>query len=287
MKGGRLIRVIEGGHPGGVPVIVSHGTPGSGLLFRPWVEDARSRGIRLIIYDRPGYGGSAPQPGRSIASAAEDVNAIARELELEKLAIYGISGGGPHALACAALLPDLVAAAVAIASPAPYPIEGIDWFDGMGEDNVNEFGAAMEGRERLVDFIEHAAPSFMDGDVEHLIQAMRTLTRPVDAAVLSKDVGEYLVNATRNGIKDRRDGWVDDDIALTSPWGFEPSMIQVPVMIMHGGQDRFVPFSHGTWLATSIGHADARLLTDEGHLSLAVNRIPEVHAWLLSKIQRA
>jgi pimeloyl-ACP methyl ester carboxylesterase len=153
-ENGRKLRVIEAGQPDGVPISAHHGTPGSRLLYQPWVKDAESRGIRLISYDRPGYGGSTPQPGRTVASAAEDVAAIAKELNLDRLSVWGKSGGGPHALACAALLPDLVVAAAALASLAPYPADDLDWFAGMGQDNIDELNAALDEKDVLVQYIE-------------------------------------------------------------------------------------------------------------------------------------
>ena len=284
-ESGRELRIIEAGQPDGVPVLVHSGTPGSRLLYHLWVEDAQPRGIRLISYDRPGYGGSTPHPGRTVASAAEDVATIAKELGLDRLSVWGLSGGGPHTLACAALLPDLVVAAAALASPAPYPAEGLDWFAGMGEDNVVEFNAALEGRDALEPMVESISPGLLAADPASLVQALRSLLSPVDVAVLSEDIATYLLNNMREGIKEKRDGWVDDDIAFTTPWGFELGQIRTPVMLMHGEQDRFVPFSHGEWLASKIVNVDARLLADDGHLTLALRRIPEVHAWLLGEMQ--
>jgi pimeloyl-ACP methyl ester carboxylesterase len=284
MQDGREIRIDEAGQPDGVPVLVHNGTPGSRLLFAPWIADAQARGIRLIGYDRPGYGGSTPHPGRTVASAAADVAAIAGALGVRRLLTWGTSGGGPHALACAALLPDLVAAAAVVGSPAPYTADGLDWFAGMGEDNIAEFGAALQGRAALEPFLETATAAMLSADPASIMQALRSLLSPVDAAVLADDFAAFLQDGFREGVERRRDGWVDDDLAFTRPWGFEPSQIRVPVLLMHGEHDRFVPFSHGQWLAGRIDPVDARLSAGDGHLTLVVDRIPEVHAWLLSKL---
>lgn len=284
IESGREIQIVEAGKPDGVPVLVHSGAPGSRLLARLWVEDALSRGIRLISYDRPGYGGSTPHQGRTVASVADDVAAIAQALGIDRLLVWGVSGGGPHALACAALLPDLVAAVASLASPAPYLGEGLDWFAGMGEDNVAEFNAALEGRDTLEPMLELIAPGLLAADPESLIQSMQSLLSPVDVKALSEDIATDSLNNMIEGIRERRDGWVDDDIAFTAPWGFELDEIQIPVMIMHGQQDGFVPFSHGEWLAGHIPNVEARLLADDGHVTLAAHRIPEVHAWLLAQM---
>lgn len=281
---GRVLRVVEAGQPGGLPVLVHHGTPASSNLYHRWVEDARARGIRLIGYDRPGYGGSTPHPERAVASVADDVAAIAKALEVDRLAVWGISGGGPHALACAALLPDLVVAAAALAAPAPYAADGLDWLAGMGDDNIVEFGAALESRAALERFVETATPDLLSADPEIFAQAWRSLLSPVDAGVLTQDFATYLIGQVREGIQEQRDGWIDDDIAFTRPWGFDLSQIRIPVLLLHGEQDQFVPFSHGKWLADRIAGVDARLSADDGHLSLATRRVPEVHAWLVSKL---
>ena len=284
-ESGREIRIFEAGQLDGVPVLVHSGTPGSRLLDPIWIEDAQSRGIRLIGYDRPGYGGSTRHPGRVVANAANDVATIADALDLERLSVWGISGGGPHALACAALLPDLVVAAASLASPAPYPADGLDWFAGMGEDNVLEFSTALEDRDALEQFVEADAPGLLAAEPETLIHALRSLLSPVDIEVLTGDFAANLLNSIREGINERRDGWVDDDIAFMLPWGFELSQIRIPLMLIHGAQDRFVPFPHGEWLARHIPDVDARLLADDGHITLAVRRVPEVHSWLVGKMQ--
>ena len=281
---GRRIRINEAGQPEGVPVLVLRGTPQSRLLYDAWIHDAKSRGIRLIAYERPGYGGSTAHPGRTVASAAKDVAAIAKALSLNRLAVWGISGGGPHALACAALLPDLVVAAAALASLAPCPSEGLDYFAGMGESNIALMRSALKSREACEQFVEGEAADLLRASPETMIDSFQSLLCPVDAAVLTTDFANFVVRSVHEGIGERRDGWVDDEIAFTTPWGFELSQIRIPVLLMHGEQDQMVPVSHGKWLASKIPNVNARLLPNDGHLTLSTRRIPDVHAWLLEQI---
>lgn len=281
---GRSIRITEAGQPDGIPVLALRGTPQSRHLYHPWIDDAQSRGIRLIGYERPGYGASTPQPNRTIASAANDVAAIARELGLHRLAVWGISGGGPHALACAALLPNLVAAAAVLASSAPYPAEGLDYFAGMGESNIAEFNAALKGRDACEQFVEEDASELLAQTAETIMNAFHSLLCPADGAVLTTEFANFVVSSLHEGIGERRNGWIDDKLAFVRPWAFEFSQIRVPVMVMHGEQDQFVPCSHGRWLASKIAHAETRFLRRDGHLTLSTRRIPEVHAWLLSRM---
>jgi pimeloyl-ACP methyl ester carboxylesterase len=278
---GRVVCVQEEGDPDGLAVVVSHGTPGSRVLWRGLIEDAVERGIRLLGYDRPGYGGSDPQPGRTVADAADDVAAIADALGIDRLAVEGGSGGGPHALACAALLPDRVVATASLAGVAPYPAEGLDWLDGMGQDNLDEFAATLAGREPLERYLREQADAMLQAAPEAIAETLRSLLSPPDAAILTGEVAEYFHESTRVAIGERLDGWIDDDFTFLNPWGFELEDIATPVQLWHGAQDRFVPVAHGAWLAERIPGVDARILQEDGHLTIQLDRIGEVHAWLL------
>jgi pimeloyl-ACP methyl ester carboxylesterase len=281
---GRELSLYEAGSVDGPVVLVQHGTPMSGLLYEPHVRDAEEHGLRLVGYDRPGYGGSTPAPGRSIAGAAEDVRAIADALEVERLAVWGISGGGPHALACAALLADRVAAVASLASVAPVDAEGLDWLAGMGESNIDEFAATRRGREALEEYLRADAEALASASPHGVVEMLEQLLTPVDAATLSDELGEYFAAAMQEAVRSGIAGWRDDDLAFDKPWGFSVEAIGVPVLLWHGAHDLFVPLAHGKWLAERIPGVDARLSSEDGHLTLLQRRIPEVHAWLLERL---
>ena len=280
---GHTLAVLEAGDESGHAIIAIHGTPGSGLLWRGMIEDAEVRGMRLLAYDRPGYGGSDPHPGRAVADAAGDVAAIADALGIDRFAVEGGSGGGPHTLACAALLPDRVVAAACLAGVAPYPAEGLDWLDGMGQDNLDEFAAALAGREALEPFLRRQADAMLAAEPEKIADALSSLLSPPDVAVLTGEFAEYLAESTRRAIGQRLDGWIDDDFGFVNSWGFELDEIRVPVQLLHGAQDRFVPIAHGEWLAERIPGVDAHLSAEDGHLTIQLGRIGDVHAWLLER----
>jgi pimeloyl-ACP methyl ester carboxylesterase len=281
---GRTIRVREAGDGNGFPIFVHHGTPSAGLLYEPWIEDALQRGVRLVSHDRPGYGDSDRLSGRSVADVAADVGAIADHLGVERFATWGISGGGPHALACAALLPERVVAAATLAGVAPFESEGLDFLAGMGEDNVTEFSLAVEDHDGLRRLLDTWRPMILDADPQQIFDMLQSLISDVDKAALSGSFAEFIHAADVIGQRNGVDGWYDDDLAFARPWGFDLGEISVPVLLWQGRQDLMVPFSHGEWLAAHIPGVEARLLDDEGHLSLAVNRVADTHEWLLGQV---
>jgi pimeloyl-ACP methyl ester carboxylesterase len=277
---GRALAIREAGDPGGRPVLVHMGTPNSRLLYGPNVADAAARGLRLISYDRPGYGGSDPQPGRSVADCASDVRAICAALDVRQLAMWGISGGGPHVLACAALLPDLVVAAASLASPAPYDADGLDWFAGMGEENVDDFQLMVSDAGAARQKLARDRAEFLAATPDGLADGMKTLLTPTDVAALTGELADWLAYSMQDGLAPGDQGWWDDGWAEVKPWGFELAQISVPVLVMHGREDKFVPLRHGEWLAAHVPGAEARLLDHDGHLTLFQHRVGEVHSWL-------
>jgi pimeloyl-ACP methyl ester carboxylesterase len=277
---GRTLAVQDSGDPAGLPVLVHMGTPNSRHLYGPNVADATARGLRLIGYDRPGYGGSDPHPGRTIADCAGDVRAICADLGISRLAMWGISGGGPHVLACAALLPDLVVAAASLASIAPLRAEGLDWFEGMGQGNVDDFRLAVSDPDAARAKLEEQRKEALAASAETVAQTMETLLTPTDRAVVTGELAEYLAFTDHEGLAPGLAGWWEDCLAHLGNWGFDLASISIPVLVLHGQEDMFVPFGHGQWLAAHIPGAEARLTDNDGHLTLLQNRVGEVHAWL-------
>ncbi len=217
--GDRLLRTEEAGDPNGRAVLVLHGMPGAGVFYGPHVADALEKGIRLITYDRPGYGGSTARPGRSVGDCAEDISAIADAFQIDRLAVWGVSGGGPYALASGALLPGRVVAVGTLASPAPYGAPGFDYFAGMEQANIEEIKLMLED--------EAAARASLGPERE----AMLALQPDQLAERMgSPELAEFLVRGFHAGLAPGGEGWWDDSIAQLRPWGFEvglmPSMCQ-------------------------------------------------------------
>ncbi len=280
---GRALCIHDGGDPTGFPILMHHGTPSSGLPYAVHDALAREQGVRLLGYDRPGYGGSTRQPGRRVADCAADVTAIADGLSLDRLGTWGISGGGPHVLACAALCDERVVAVASLAAVAPVDADGLDWLDGMGEENHVEFGKTRAGEATLRPYLEGEGAGILAAVPEDLRALMETLLGPADRAVLTGGFAEYLLDADRHGLAPGIDGWLDDDLAFDTEWGFDVTAIDRPVLLLHGEDDRFVPVSHGRWLAARIPGVDARIDPDDGHLTLFERRLREVNEWLLAR----
>jgi pimeloyl-ACP methyl ester carboxylesterase len=264
------------------PTLVFHdGTPSSGIPSPDILAAAQRLGLRHVSWSRPGYGSSTRQAGRSVASVVADMAAVLDHVGAATCHVVGWSGGGPHALACAALLPDRVRGVATIASVAPYPADGLDWTAGMGAENVEEFNAALAGAEALVGFKERAWPIYRAISADDVAEALGDLIDDVDRGSLRDDFAAWFAQTVREGLRESYWGWFDDDMAFVRPWGFELGSISVPVHVWQGGHDRMVPFAHGQWLVSHIAKAAAHLYPEHGHLTLAVDSIPQILSELI------
>lgn len=264
LSDGRTLHVYDTGATDGPTVLWHHGTPNLGTPPRPLFAAADRLGIRWVSYDRPGYGGSTPLPGRDMASAAAHVEAVVDALGIDRFVVMGHSSGGPHALACGALLPDRVRAVVSVAGLAPLDA-GIDWFTGMSAGSEASLRAATRGRAAKA---AHQETAEFDPDSFN----------PNDDAAFDGPWG-WFSEVVGPAIAAGPGGLIDDDLANVTPWGFDPADVKAPVLLLHGEADRMVPASHSEWLATQCPTAELRLFPDEGHISVLTHAEPALN-WL-------
>ncbi|MDX6220949.1 MAG: hypothetical protein QOD91_3 [Frankiales bacterium] len=255
-------------HNARLTVFWHHGSPNIGAPPEPLLAPSAERGIRWVSYDRPGYGGSTTNPGRDVASAAGDVAAIADALGISQFAVMGHSGGGPHALACAALLPDRVLATVCGSAMAPMGAEGLDWFAGFAPGGAEELRAAREGPEALE---RHLATSEFDPE---------TFTIADHEALAGE--WSWLLTVVNAAIAGGPGGFVADDVATVGSWGFDPAAIETPVLYLHGAEDRMVPSAHSEWLALHTPKAEIWLRPGDGHVSVLSSAVAALD-WLLEQ----
>lgn len=259
-----------------MPLVFHAGTPGSGLGFPAFTAAARRRGLRMVSWSRPGYGSSTRLPGRRVAHVVDDAAAVLDHLGADRAYVVGHSGGGPHALACAALLPDRVLGTALIAGVAPWGADGLDWLDGMGAENHEEFGAALRSDEELAAFIGPFREEILHISGPEVAAMFRDLVDDVDRGALTGEYAQFMADGMREGQRESFAGWLDDDLSFTQPWGFEPGDIPGIVHVWQGAHDRMVPFAHGRWLVEHLGNACAHLHPEHGHLSLAVAGFPAI-----------
>lgn len=267
---GRALAYEQVGDLDGPAVFWLHGTPGSRLGGRhPDLTRIREAGIRLITYDRPGYGRSSRDRGRKVVDCVGDVAAIADHLGIERFVVSGGSGGGPHALAVGARLPERVIVAGCDVGAAPYDASDLDWFEGMDPANVREFDWALAGEETLARELRREADTALEKIDEDPTAVLSDMNLPATDLAILEDPGvrESLRASIREEFFNGVWGWVDDDLAFTSPWGFDVSDLRVPVQIRYGATDVLVPRGHGDWLARNIAHAEVTVDEGGGHLT--------------------
>ena len=265
---GRVLDVLAGGADAGPALVVHHGTPSDATLWEGWDDIARARGVRLLSISRPGYAMSTRRPGRRVADVVDDVATVLDHYAVPWFVTAGWSGGGPHALACAARLADRCRAAATLAGVGAYGVPDLDFLAGMGPENHAEFGAALRGERDVRAWLTANADVLRSITGPELADAFGGLVPQVDKAALAGGFADRMAATLRRALAGGFDGWVDDDLAFIQPWGFDLAAIAVPVTVWQGDLDLMVPFAHGEWLRHHIPAAVSHAAPGHGHISL-------------------
>jgi pimeloyl-ACP methyl ester carboxylesterase len=280
---GLQLEVLTMGPDDGYPFLFHSGTPSAAVEYAGFEPLLEQFSLRLVTYSRPGYGTSTPRPDRAepwtVADDVRDSVAVLDEVGAGEFVTLGWSGGGPRALACAALLPERCRAAVSFAGLAPHGAPGLDWAAGMGPENVRDFEAARNGRDAVEPILAAQIAQMHDVTAADVVASFGGLVNRVDADALTGEIAEYVAASFRHASAQGVVGLLDDTMVLSRGWGFDLTTIDVPVSIWQGAHDLMVPFGHGTWLAAQVPGARAHLLDDEGHISL-IHRFGEMLAEL-------
>jgi pimeloyl-ACP methyl ester carboxylesterase len=268
---GRQLEYLDSGRDEAPVLLLQVGTPNAAQLFTVIAKPAAELGLRVVSYSRPGYGSSTAKLGRTVADATEDIEAIADAVRADSFVTIGWSGGGPHALAAAALLPGRCRGAALLASVAPYRGDTAEFVKGMDESNVLEFSAALEGIDALTADLIPSASTFDQLTGAGVSDSLQGLLSDVDRAALTGEFADEMADALRRSVAHGIAGWRDDDLAFVKDWGFDLEAVETPVAVWQGAQDRMVPFAHGRWLADNVPNARPHLFEEHGHISLVAN----------------
>jgi pimeloyl-ACP methyl ester carboxylesterase len=282
---GRVLEIATLGDPSGHTVLFHHGTPGSIKTFRAF-EGLLERGnFYFVTASRAGYGASTRREGRNVASVIDDARTVLDYLARDSYTVMGWSGGGPHALACGALDAPRCQNVVALASLVPFDSD-VDWTEGMGPENLEEFDLAKEGGAPYEEYMKATGLAMAQVTTDNAIEMMSGLLPDADRDVLSDpEALEIFVNGMRYGFAKSWHGYFDDNVAFMKPWGFNPATIEVPVAVYYGDADLMVPPVHGQWLVSNLPTATSHHHPSEGHLSVYLRHLDEITADLLSTIE--
>jgi pimeloyl-ACP methyl ester carboxylesterase len=276
LRSGRELEVLDNGVDSTRAIVFHHGTPASASLWSQWFTYAAEVGIRAISYSRAGYGTSDRDFGRSIVSVNKDIAEVLESKGIEKFVAIGWSGGGPHALANTLL--DNNVGAITLAGVGAYGVDDLDFLEGMAQENYDEFGASLQGEDVIQQWFIDNASVFKSAGGAEIREAFGGLISDADKKSMEGSFADVIAAAIRSGLAVSFDGWVDDDVAFTKPWGFDLSSINKPVKIWQGDQDFMVPHAHSHWLKKHISTAELTFIPGQGHVTLLVDYTDRVFA---------
>ena len=266
VKDGRELEILDNGITSDKAIIFHHGTPHHASAWSSWLEDAASRGIRALSYSRAGYGTSDRNFGRSVLSNNSDISLLLDGKSISSFVAIGWSGGGPHALANT--FEHRNVGAITLAGVGEFGASDLDFLEGMGPENHDEFGAALKGEGVLDAWMNANAGSIKNVTGAEIKEAFGGLIGDADKAVIEGDFADQMAATMRSGLAVSFDGWIDDDLAFVRPWGFNLGEISKPVFIWQGDDDFMVPHAHSKWLAEHIPGSQLKFVPGHGHISL-------------------
>ena len=276
LRSGRELEVLDNGVDSTRAIVFHHGTPASASLWSQWFTYAAEACIRAISYSRAGYGTSDRDFGRSIVSVNKDIAEVLESKGIEKFVAIGWSGGGPHALANTLLENNV--GAITLAGVGAYGVDDLDFLEGMAQENYDEFGASLQGEDVIQQWFIDNASVFKSAGGAEIREAFGGLISDADKKSMEGSFADVIAAAIRSGLAVSFDGWVDDDVAFTKPWGFDLSSINKPVKIWQGDQDFMVPHAHSHWLKKHISTAELTFIPGQGHVTLLVDYTDKVFA---------
>lgn len=270
----RIVEVATAGHPSTSAIVFHHGTPGASSTWDSWLEAVAKQGGFAIAYSRPGYGLSSRHEDRSVLDNASDIAELLRHFGVTSIVSIGWSGGGPHCLADTTLSESV--AVISIAGVGEFGQPDLNYLEGMGEENHVEFGAAIEGKESIENWMKTYSPELVSVTGDQIIEAFGGLIGDADKRSLTGEVAEAVAASYRQALEKTYYGWMDDDLAFVKEWGFPISKISQPVELWQGNDDFMVPHAHGYWLASKIPTAKLNFVPGEGHISLGENQRSQI-----------